>query len=93
MTSRIQEVEIENAEGKLKEIYDRLGGKPPNILKVQSLNPVALETHWQLYRALMFGESPLSREEREMIATVVSAVNASVASKINVPPMEEGCHY
>jgi alkylhydroperoxidase family enzyme len=40
-----------------------------------SLNERALQGHLDLYRAVMFGESPLSRAEREAIAVVVSAAN------------------
>ncbi len=46
-----------------------------NILAVQNLHPEALDRHVALYRELMFGQSPLSRAERESIAVVVSAAN------------------
>jgi alkylhydroperoxidase family enzyme len=46
-----------------------------NILASHSLNPAALEAHLGLYRTIMFGESPLSRVEREAIAVAVSAAN------------------
>ncbi|MCA1704814.1 MAG: carboxymuconolactone decarboxylase family protein [Actinobacteria bacterium] len=51
------------------------GGSLPNILASHSLNPEALKGHLALYRAVMFGESPLSRAQREAIAVVVSAAN------------------
>lgn len=47
----------------------------PHILASHSLNPKALHGHLALYRAVMFGESPLSRVEREAIAVAVSAAN------------------
>ncbi len=47
----------------------------PNILASHSLNAAALEAHERLYRTIMFGESPLTRSEREAIAVAVSAVN------------------
>ncbi len=50
-------------------------GRVPNILAVHSLNPAALRAHYDLYRALMFGRSELTRAQREMIAAVVSAEN------------------
>jgi len=62
----------------LKEHYEhieRTRGKIANILKVQSLNPDALKAHLDLYLAIMFGKSGLTRIQREMIATVVSATN------------------
>ena len=74
----IKVIEEDNARGELKEIYDeiiRSRGKVANILKSHSLNPAALKAHLDLYMALMFGDSPLKREEREMIAVCVSSAN------------------
>lgn len=51
------------------------GESLPHILASHSLNPKALKGHRALYRAVMFGESPLSRAEREGIAVAVSAAN------------------
>jgi uncharacterized peroxidase-related enzyme len=73
--SWINEVAIEEANEKLKPIYDDLiqsRGKIANILKVHSLNPEALKSHLELYMTIMFGKSGLSRKERECIAVVVS---------------------
>jgi alkylhydroperoxidase family enzyme len=47
----------------------------PNIHASHSLNADALEAHQRLYRTIMFGESPLTRSEREAIAVAVSAAN------------------
>jgi alkylhydroperoxidase family enzyme len=46
-----------------------------NILACHSLNPDALKAHLGLYRTIMFGQSPLTRSEREAIAVAVSAAN------------------
>ncbi|PIV81614.1 peroxidase [bacterium CG17_big_fil_post_rev_8_21_14_2_50_64_8] len=46
-----------------------------NILSCHSLNPAVLRAHIALYRAIMFGDSPLSRVEREAVAACVSAAN------------------
>lgn len=46
-----------------------------NVLASHSLNPEALRAHVQLYRTIMFGDSPLTRSEREAIAVIVSAAN------------------
>lgn len=46
-----------------------------NILASHSLNPEALAAHVRLYRTIMFGDSPLTRTEREAIAVAVSAAN------------------
>ncbi|HEV2062269.1 MAG TPA: hypothetical protein VGR12_05395 [Solirubrobacteraceae bacterium] len=40
----------------------------PNILESHSLNEPALRAHVTLYRTIMFGESGLSRLEREAVA-------------------------
>ena len=48
-------------------------GKVFNILKSMSLNPPVLRASMELYKAIMFGESGLSRKERELLATVTSA--------------------
>jgi len=40
-----------------------------------SLSPAALRESMRLYLAIMYGESELSRAQREMLATVVSQVN------------------
>lgn len=74
----IETVPEGGAEGRLSEIYRSIAGRSggvANILKVESLNPEALSDHFSFYRTVMFGESPLSRVEREGIAVVVSAEN------------------
>ncbi len=76
--SWIEEIEVDEADGKLSEMYTNLikqRGKVSNILKVHSLNPEAMGAHLDLYMTLMFGKSGLSRAEREAIAVVVSANN------------------
>ncbi len=53
-----------------------LGHVPADhILASHSLNPAAVHAHTTLYRTIMFGDSPLSRAEREAIAVAVSAAN------------------
>ena len=59
-------------------LYERYAGRDgvlDNILRIHSLNPPSMEHHYELYRHLMQGPSPLTRVQREMIAVVVSAVN------------------
>lgn len=68
-----------DATGLLKRLFDEAiarAGKVFNIVRVQSLNPAALEASMNQYRVLMFGASPLSRAQRELLATVVSKANA-----------------
>ena len=72
----IRLIEVEEAEGVLREEYDAAigrAGKVFNILKAMSLNPPVLRASMDLYKAIMFGESGLSRRERELLATVTSA--------------------
>ena len=68
----------EEADGDLKEMYDQETapwGGVDNILKIHSLNPDSLQGHFEFYRTLMRGRSPLTRPQREMIAVVVSTAN------------------
>jgi alkylhydroperoxidase family enzyme len=46
-----------------------------NILRIHSVHSRVLRRHIELYRELMRSPGPLSRIQREMIATVVSAAN------------------
>lgn len=76
--SWIQVIEEHAAEGELEEVYADIAdrrGKVSNIMRVHSLNPEAMDAHMQLYMAVMFQRSGLSREEREIIATAVSVAN------------------
>ena len=50
-------------------------GGPSNIIRSHSLDADLLRTAFQAGMHLINGPSPLSRAEREMIATVVSAAN------------------
>ncbi|MFH1417121.1 MAG: peroxidase-related enzyme [Planctomycetota bacterium] len=64
----------------LAELYERCrdpeSGRVANILRIHSHCPAALEAHLGLYKTLMLERSALSRAQREMIAVVVSQVNA-----------------
>jgi len=68
----------ENAEGIVHAEYEkgvRRSGRVYNILKIMSRSPEALQASMRMYLAIMFGESDLSRAQREMLATVVSQTN------------------
>lgn len=74
----IDYIEYDDAPDNLKKFYDRYGGKtktPANIVRIASTNPPAMKAHLDLYRAIMFQKSDLSRHQREMIAVVVSSIN------------------
>ena len=71
-------IEEGEATGALKDEYDAAiarVGKVFNIVKAMSLNPETLRASMELYRAVMFGRSELSRAERELLAVVVSRAN------------------
>ncbi len=75
-------IDEERAEGLLARIFEasrKRAGRVYNIIKVQGHSPPALQGMLDLYRAVMFGDSSLTRAQREMLAVVVSKTN--------------GCHY
>ena len=67
---------VSQATGVLKRQYDaalKRAGRVWNILRIMSPNPPTLDASMRLYGTVMIGASPLSRIQREMLATVVSA--------------------
>lgn len=74
-------VELAEAAGELKREYEaaagRSGGKVFNIVKAMSLRPRVLKASIARYREIMFGESPLTRVERELLSSRASAGSAS----------------
>lgn len=82
----IEVIQPELAEGQLKGIYEdliRKRGKLAEVHKIQSLNPPTIVRHMDLYMSIMFGRSPLSREERELIGVVVSQANGCVYCQVH----------
>ena len=76
--SHIRLIEVDEATGTLRGEYDAAigrAGKVFNIVKSMSLRPGVLHQSMELYKAIMFGPSGLSRAERELLATVVSRHN------------------
>lgn len=69
----------EEASGLLQRLYEaaiRRAGKVYNVVRAQSLRPETLRSSTALYVEIMKSErSPLSRRQREMLATVVSWAN------------------
>ena len=47
-----------------------------NIIQIHGVHSRLIRLHHDLYRELMYGDGPLSRVQREMVAVVVSAHNA-----------------
>ena len=71
-------IEVDEATGALRVEYDAAterAGKVFNIVRAMSLRPEVLKRSIELYREVMFGPSPLSRQERELLAVVVSSAN------------------
>ena len=70
--------DVDEATGPLKAEYDAAigrAGKVFNIVKAMSLSPDVLHRSIELYKGVMLGPSKLSRQERELLATVVSREN------------------
>ena len=69
---------VSEATDVLKTEYDEAlarAGKVFNIVQSMSLRPGVLRRSIELYRTIMFEPSGLSRQERELLATVVSRTN------------------
>lgn len=82
----IKTADPDEASGRTKQVYDRIlreRGHLANIFLAQGLDPDVLESHLDLYVSLMIEPGPLSRDEREMIAVVVSAANRCAYSAIH----------
>lgn len=74
----IQPIPEQEAEGIIAQEYEkgrRRAGRVFNILKIMSRSPAALKDSMRMYLTIMYGESELSRGQREMIATIVSKAN------------------
>ena len=74
----IKQISVEDATGLLKKEFDKAiqrAGRLWHIVHIMSLNPRVLKTSMDQYGAIMHGRSPLSRAQREMLATVVAVEN------------------
>lgn len=78
----ISQIGVEDADGLLKQQFEaalKRAGRIWHIVQIMSLNPRVLRASMDIYAAIMFGRSPLTRIQRELLAVAVSA--------------ELGCHY
>lgn len=76
--SYLKTITPDAATGDLKQLYDQIGkarGGVAAIHQAQSLNPPVIAAHMELYKAIMFRPSPVSRAWREAIAVAVSQAN------------------
>ena len=74
-------VSLKRATGLLKKQYEAAlarAGRIWGIVSIMSPNPRAMKVSMDFYKTLMYGPSPLSRGQREMLAVVVSATNHCV---------------
>ena len=70
--------DYEETSGVARREYDaamRRAGRIWNIVSIQSQLPEVMRDSMRLYSSIMFGESPLTRAQREMIAVVTSTAN------------------
>ncbi len=74
----IKQVSDEEATGGARRELDKAvkrAGRVWNIVRIMTPNPEVCRTSIDFYVALMYGPSPLSRAQREMLAAVVSRIN------------------
>lgn len=74
----IEVISLEKAKGVLNKEYEaalKRAGRIWHIVSIMSQNPRAMKASMDFYGAIMFGSSPLSRSQREMLAVVVSVTN------------------
>lgn len=77
----IKQFSNEEATGAAKRELDaaqKRAGRVWNIVRIMSQNGEAMHASMRMYGVIMFGESPLSRSQREMLAVVVSRANGCV---------------
>jgi alkylhydroperoxidase family enzyme len=74
----IQQLSDDEATGLAKRELEKAikrAGRVWNIVRIMTPNGLVMKTSMEMYGALMHGESPLSRAQREMLAVVVSRAN------------------
>jgi len=68
----------DECDGVARREYDaamRRAGRIWNIVSIQSQLPEVMRDSMRIYRSIMYGPSPLSRAQREMMAVVTSQAN------------------
>jgi len=78
---RIRVIPYDESSGLLRAEYDAALGRAGriwNIVSIMSPNARVLRASMAMYKEVMYGPSELSRGQREMLATVVSAINHCV---------------
>lgn len=74
----IHVTDYDESEGVTRREYEkamRRAGRIWNIVAIQCQLPEVMRDSLRLYQSIMFGPSPLSRAQREMLAVVTSRHN------------------
>lgn len=77
----IEIIDYSQARGFLKQQYEaaiKRAGRIWKVVAVMSQNPRVMKASMDFYSSVMYGPSPLSRSQREMLGVVVSAANGCV---------------
>ncbi len=77
----IKQITVDKATGLVKKELEKAikrAGRVWNIVQIMSLNGRVMKESMEMYGATMFAESPVSRQQREMLAVVVSKANHCV---------------
>lgn len=71
-------LEYDETTGIARREYDaalRRAGRIWNIVSIQSQLPEVMRDSMRIYQSIMYGRSPLTRAQREMMAVVTSQAN------------------
>lgn len=74
----IHVLDYDETTGVARREYDaamRRAGRIWNIVSIQSQLPEVMRDSMRIYQSIMFGPSPLTRAQREMMAVVTSQAN------------------
>ena len=75
----IRLVRPEDAQGDLRVSYEaalKRAGRVFHIVRAMSLAPKVLDASMGMYQAIMFAKGGLTRQQRELLAVVVSSTNS-----------------
>ena len=76
--AHIHVLSYDETSGVARREYDaaqRRAGRIWNIVSIQSQLPGVMRDSMKIYQSIMYGPSPLTRAQREMIAVVTSQAN------------------
>lgn len=76
--AHVHVLSYEESTGIVREEYDKAlnrAGRIWNIVSIQGQLPEVMRDSLRLYGSIMFGPSPLSRSQRELLAATTSQIN------------------